>query len=60
MIRVSALSYFENSMYFVSLLTYFYYIRTVNIFCGPSNCYDILGVERTSSISDIKSVSALP
>lgn len=26
----------------------------LNIFCGPANCYEILGIERASSLSQIK------
>lgn len=29
----------------------------VNIFCGSLNCYDILGIDRTATLKDIKKVS---
>lgn len=31
-------------------------LGAVDIFCGKDNCYDIIGVPKTSSLDDIKKV----
>ena len=51
--------YYVVSFLCIFVVSFLCLFASVNIFCGSVSCYDVLGVEKTADIKQIKKVNSL-